>query len=404
MRKLASIQRITNIAPIPGADNIVRADVLGWSVVVGKDEFKVGDLAVYFEIDSWLDASIPAFNKPVFQPRFTNWGTKHGMRLKTIKLRKQISQGLLMPVYEFVELVAQNLNKRLAEGDDVTEILKIEKWESIEDENYTTKPGKSAGAKMFPSFIRKTDQERVQNYVGELMKYLDTTFEVSIKLDGSSMTVFHVDKSSPHFAHVMEDMDKRAMKRMSKIQKLTHKVKKWLGFNKQPDYIVGVCSRNIELPLDGDNHFSAYVREHGLTEKLRNYCASRGASVAIQGELLAPSIQQNHEKVDGFEFFVYDAFDIDKQQYFCPGATRLISALVELPTVPIVDAEFSLRSLLTGNPEETPRDLVEAILAKAEGPGMKQGVKREGLVYKDNNSEWSFKAISNSFLLKKEGK
>lgn len=78
MRKLATIQRISAIRPIEGADKIEVADVLGWSVVVGKGEFQAGDLAVYFEIDSWLDASNPAFAS--FEDRFTNWGTKRGMR------------------------------------------------------------------------------------------------------------------------------------------------------------------------------------------------------------------------------------------------------------------------------------------------------------------------------------
>jgi RNA ligase (TIGR02306 family) len=399
MRKLASIQRITAIAPIPGADEIERADVLGWSVVVKKGEFQPGDLAVYFEIDSWLDSSNPAF--ATFEERFVNWGTKRGMRLKTIKLRKQISQGLLLKCSDFREFDGKNPCAYM-EGEDVTELLNIEKWEPAEEAS-SNGPNKAAGAKMFPSFLRKTDQERVQNYVHVLPDYLDTTFEVSVKLDGSSMTVFHVGRDSPHFAHCIEDMEKRAMKRMGFWQKWLFKAKRLLGWEKQPEYISGLCSRNIELPIDGDNHFSQYVREHHLTEALANWCA-HDTSFAVQGELIAPSIQGNYEKVDGYQFRVFDIFDIDKQKYLSPAEVQSHARGMELDTVPILYENFSLRSLLSGDPEETPRDLVESVLVMAEGAGMNAGVKREGLVFKDTGSEFSFKAISNSYLLKKEGK
>lgn len=399
MRKLATIQRIHNIEPIPGADKIVRADVLGWSVVVGVDEFKVGDLAIYFEIDSWLDASNPAFDTPVFQPRFSNWGTKRGMRLKTIKLRKQLSQGLLMPMRSFKEL---NILAFPEEGMDVTDILKIEKWEPPE-ETQSNGPNKTAGSKPFPSFIRKTDQERVQNYMHELPKHMDETFEVTIKLDGSSMTLYHVDSTSPHFEHIQEDVETRLLKKMSGWQRFWRKVGRAVGFVTAPKFYTGVCSRNIELGINEDNHFSKYAREQQMLDALENYARN----IAVQGELLAPSIQKNYEQVKDFEFYVFDVFDIDKQEYLKPAQAREVADAMGWSYAPVLEKEACLARWTAACNEDSSvnwRGLVDNILNFAEGPGMNPGVKREGVVFKSNQSDFSFKAISNSYLLMKDSK
>lgn len=399
MRKLATIQKISALVPIPGADNIERADVLGWSVVVKKGDFQVGDLAVYFEIDSWLDESITAINVPVFQERFINWTdpegkARRGMRLKTIKLRKQISQGLILKISDFLELSYQKSDGLGYEGDDVTEILKVEKWEPYEEvKGNSGGINKPAGQRSFPAFIRKTDQERVQNYINELGKHSEETFEVSMKLDGSSMTVFRVQKGSKHFAEILEDQEIRALRKKSFFAKLVHKVKKRFGLTPVPDSFEGVCSRNQQLGIDDSNHFSAYVRDSDVLGKIKRSLLTH-ENYAFQGELIAPSIQNNHEKVSGFEWYVFDIYDIDKQQYLLPQDVRTVCAHAGLKTVPILSKEENLAS-------GEARAVVEGILAFAEGPGMNPGVKREGIVYKSNSTPFSFKAISDSYLLKK---
>lgn len=391
MRKLASIQKILNLRPIPGADLIEVADVLGWSVVVKKGDFKVGDLCVYYEIDSFLNAEDPRY--ATFEERFTNWGDKRGMRLKTIKLRKQISQGLVLGVSQFTEI------KNPQEGDDVTELLKIEKWESLSEShgNGGGMGAKTAGAKPFPSFIRKTDQERVQNYLTKLAKHADEDFEVTIKLDGSSMTVFHVGKDSEHFAFAWSDIETRMLKKKGFFGKLFYRLRKKLGLVSVPDFLNGVCSRNIQLDLKGDNHFSAFVAENNILEGLENL----NMNIAVQGELIAPSIQQNYEQVDKFEFYVYDVFNIDKQEYFLPEQSRIIAQRLGLNYVPVLNVNAPLSAF--GDINDA-RGLVDKILAFAEGPGMNKGVKREGVVFKSNKTPFSFKAISNSYLLKKDSK
>lgn len=392
MRKLASIQKVLNVRPIDGADRIEVVDVLGWSVVVQKGEFKPGDPCVYFEVDAFLSANDPRY--ATFEERFSNWGEKRGMRLRTIKLRKQISQGLVLHPAQFTELP-----KGYAEGDDVTDILKIEKWEAIED---TGSPSggmgaKTAGAAKFPAFIRKTDQERVQNYINELGKHTEETFEISIKLDGSSMTVFRVSKSSPQYEYCKLDLETRALRNMSWVGKQVYKLKKFFGYSiEAPEAFEGVCSRNIQLDLNGSNHFSEYVRKHDILGKM----AMLAGNYAIQGELVAPSIQENYERVSDFEFYVFDIFDIDTQEYLKPRVVRAECEFAGLKTVPILETEATLVGV-TGTTE--PREMVDKILAHAEGPGMNPGVKREGEVWKSNQSDFSMKAISNSYLLKKDG-
>lgn len=391
MRNLASIQKIIGVRPIPGADMIEAVDVLGWTVVVKKGEFQVGDLCVYYEIDSFLNANDPRY--ATFEDRFINWDGKRGMRLKTIKLRKQISQGLVLKLDQFPEI------KNPKEGDDVTELLNIEKWESLGDRNGNGggMGAKTAGATAFPSFIRKTDQERVQNYINELPKHKDETFEVTIKLDGSSMTVFRIDNTSPLFDNAVKDIEKRKVRNKSAIGKLIYKFRKWIGLEKTPTYLDGVCSRNIQLDPDGINHFSSFVQAHSILEKL----GALGKNIAIQGELIGPSIQENYEKVQDFEYYIYDVFNIDEYKYELPAVSRSIADKLGLKYVPVLFENASLSEYADKDNPEDYRKMADNILAFAEGPGMNQGVKREGVVFKSNSTEFSFKAISNSYLLKK---
>jgi RNA ligase (TIGR02306 family) len=109
--KLASIQKIINLTPIDGADLIEKATVLGWEVVVKKGEFKIGELCVYIQIDT----VVPETEQFEFL-------RDRKFRVRTIKLRKQISQGLLIPI-------SKNWKAGLCEGDDVTGYVGVKKYE-----------------------------------------------------------------------------------------------------------------------------------------------------------------------------------------------------------------------------------------------------------------------------------
>lgn len=198
MSHLASAQRIVSIESIPGADMILKAVILGWEIVVKKDEFKAGDLVAYIQIDT----VVPETEQFEFL-------RERQFRVRTIKLRKQISQGLVVP------LPAGNWK----EGDDLTEALKVRKFEKGGDipgvqprkpkawhkrlwytlkYNYLVKlfPGmKTFNRNRFPTnLVPITDEERIQNIPGVLERYKGKVFVVSEKLDGSSITIIHERK------------------------------------------------------------------------------------------------------------------------------------------------------------------------------------------------------------------
>ena len=120
---MATIRKIDALLPIVGADAIECAVVGGWTCVVKKGEFTVGDLAVYCEIDSWIPHEIAPFLSRGNFPRVYN--DVKGERLRTVKLRGQLSQGLLLPL----EPTCTSIESELIEGLDVSLPLGIVKWE-----------------------------------------------------------------------------------------------------------------------------------------------------------------------------------------------------------------------------------------------------------------------------------
>ena len=221
-RQLVTIRTVSELRPIPDADAIETAVVDGWTCVVKKGEFGAGDRGVYFEIDSLLPLADERFS-------FLKKGAigQEFHKLRTVKLRKQLSQGLLLPTSAFPELTT--------ECADMAGTLGIIKWEP-------TLPvclaGKVKG--VFPSFVRKTDEERIQNMPSVLTDETQSHFEVSIKLDGSSMTVFHRDGE------------------------------------------IGVCSRNLQLIESEENTLWQVVKRLHMDKVLLKI----GRNVAVQGELI----------------------------------------------------------------------------------------------------------------------
>jgi RNA ligase (TIGR02306 family) len=337
-RKLAVIKRIDEITPIPDADAIECARVGGWRVVVKKGEYQENQLAVFCEVDSFVPTTLaPFLTKAGHFPK--EYEGIQGERLRTVRLRGQLSQGLLLPIDVLLSqpLCATLSEEDFIEGGDVTELLGIIKWERPE------LAGTCSNAKgNFPHFLRKTDQERCQNLSREIAERKGESFEVTIKIDGSSITCFHFNGAG------------------------------------------GVCSRNIELKEDEGNAFWDIARKEHLLEKIA------GRNIAVQGELIAPNIQSNYEKVTKPEFYCFSIFDIDKQEYLLPSERIALCKDLGIPHVKVFDSNFVL--------DHT----VDELLAMAEGEGMKPQVKREGLVFKSNTNGFSFKAISNSYLLKEK--
>lgn len=374
MRKLATLRRISEIAPIPEADAIEVATVDGWKLVVKKGEFSVGQLALYLEIDSWVPHELAPFLSKGQEPRV--YEGVPGQKLRTVKLRGQISQGLLLPIstsvlIEAVVQMAQGTTPTSTDpvllkmahdmlsgvnGDlsqlDLTELLGIKKWEP---EIPAQLAGLVKGA--FPSFITKTDQERCQNLITEIfVDNVDAQYEVTTKLDGSSCTIYIRDGE------------------------------------------LGVCSRNLELKICDENAGNSLVR--ALYDNLLNVSLPLlGRNIALQGEIMGPGVQGNREQLKTTQFFVFDIYDIDTGRYLTPVQRH---ALVEVlrqtcPTlqhVPIIAHSANLLDTLGITN-------VEQLLKFAEGPSLHHAV-REGLVFKRIDGGFSFKAISNLFLAKEK--
>ena len=342
MRKLATIRRIDEIRPIEGADSIEAAVVGGWQVVVKRGEFTVGDLAVYLEIDSWVPTELaPFLTKPGHTPKEFN-GVK-GERLRTVRLRGCVSQGLLIPALG-----------TFPEGTDMTEALGIQKYEA-------PVPAQLAGQVRgnFPGFISKTDQERIQNLTKELEVWQGNdqfTWEVTEKLDGSSMTVYVRDEDE------------------------------------------GVCSRNLDLKQDENNSFWHVAIRENLIEKIRR----SGRNLALQGELIGEGIQKNPYSIKGQDFRLFDIYDIDRGDYMSPLERRVFADTYDIKHVPVIMIEYVIDGV--AHLVQTNGSGVQGLLTLAEGKSMLNSkAEREGLVFKCNTFGGpSFKVISNLFLLQEK--
>jgi len=329
-RKLASVVKIVDIQPIPNADAIVVASVKGWKVVVKRDEFKVGDLAVYYEIDSFLPI------RPQFEflrkSSYKRMGNNEGFRLKTIKLRGQISNGLLTPIPEGI------FDPK--EGDDLTEALDVIKYEPPITAQLA---GKIKGT--FPSFIPKTDEIRIQNFESEVgFLPVGERVYVTEKLDGTSFTCYFKDG------------------------------------------VFGVCGRNWELTETADNSFWRAANIISLKEKLTNL----GKNIALQGELLSPGVQGNSYNFKDVNVYFFTAYDIDNHRRMYFDELEWVLFKLDLKMVPVLEFNYNL-------PKE---NLVEFMLNFAEGKSaLNPETEREGVVVRGLDKDFSFKAISNKFLL-----
>lgn len=330
-RKLASVRRISSLEPIEGADKIELATVDNWKVVVAKDvNHKVGDLVVYCEIDSFLPikSEFEWLRKSSYKKLSDG---SEGFRIKTVKLRGQISQGIIIPLKE-VQL------SNIEEGEDVTERLEIIKYDPPMG---AVLSGLAKG--LFPSFINKTDEERIQNLTKHYENYKQHKFYITEKLDGSSATFF---LNNGEF---------------------------------------GVCSRNLELAhTEEGNTFWRIARELDLENKLRLL----GLNIALQGELIGEGIQGNPYKIKGQTVMFFNVFNIDTQEYFTLEQFKVTCDGLRLEMVPLISDNFEL-----------PNTIDELIKYADAFSQLNNSFNREGVVIRSLDCKISFKVISNKFLL-----
>ena len=375
MRKLVTIRTISNILAIEGADLIALGVVDGWSVIIKKSEFKIGDPCVFFEIDSFL----PVESRYEFLKKTTKFNGTEGYRIKTMKMKGVLSQGLALPLSMFPELGLDALDtqKAIDDNTDFSETLGVIKYDleqfcGVNNTSKSEKPGK------FPSFIPKTDQPRIQNLPHLFTTNKEDTFEETLKLDGSSMTCYKVS-SNPT---------------------LLQRFLSLFGF-KTPTTRFGVCSRNVDLKrtantvmtFNNQGKESVYDQSDFWATAIKLDLANKvPEGYAIQGELIGPKIQANHEKVTELQFYVFDVFNINEQRYLLPQERRDFCQSLGITHVPVT------------NTEATPLQLtLDQLLQHVDTESMNPKTVSEGRVYKSNtNPLLSFKAINNRYLLKHE--
>lgn len=335
MRHLASVQLIDEVVEHTNADALELAKINGWQCVIKKNEFNSGDLGVYFEIDSFLPAKDSRFH--FLERIFSTFEGELGARIKTIKLRGEISQGLILPLSIFPEIQNPEI------GMDVTELLGVKKYERPLPSNLG---GVAKGN--FPSFIEKTDQERIQN-----LKRFDTSgeWEQTEKLDGSSLTIY---------------------------------------FN---EGVFGVCSRNLDLQETETNTMWQLARKLKIDEKLKAF----GKNIALQGEILGGKIQGNRYELSDFDYFIFDVYDIDNKKKMLPEDRKeVINILNTYDDIKIKEVpNFGYVAL------PNHENWVSELIKNADGQSvLNNKTIREGFVYKHKEKNVSFKVISNKFLLK----
>lgn len=358
MRRLAVIKRIALVEPIPNADRLEKYTIDGWEIVDAKDRFKAGDLVVYFEIDSLIPVRFEELKQYCSVKSIMEDGKKfEGYRIKTIKLRGQVSQGLIMST----DVVEKKYRK---EGTDVSDIIGVKKYEvmQIVEEpsklellarkykflrfvlNKFFRPKAKGG---FPAFIHKTDEERIQN-MPKICERTDITFHVTEKLDGCSATFYVKDTK-----------------------------KFW---NR---YTFGQCSRNQHTTM---REFTHVAHAYGLKKMLTALVKETGANfVAIQGEILAPRIQKNKYGVKEPDFYLFNLNIGGKEQDTVEQVK--VCERFNLKHVPVLDIDFVMKPI---------HDMIKYSTAKS----TLLPIDREGVVIRNYTENISFKVINPNFLIK----
>lgn len=344
MRKLASVQYVHDVTPIIGADKIELVHILGWQCVANKGQFKTGDKAVYFEIDSFLPVR-PEFEFLRSSSCKENEILGSGFRLRTMKFRGQISQGLVLPLKEL------NVPESVDVGTDVTEYLGVRKWEI---EERATTGGTVIGS--LPYTVPYTNETRIQEMPELINEFGGKMYYITIKMDGSSHSI-SIDENGFH-----------------------------------------VTGHNYEYKDDDSSDFYKLVKARGYKLAMEKYMTAEGIkTMTIQGEFCGPGIQKNKLKLSKPEWYVFTII-VDGKRV---GLTDLllITDGLGMEHVPVEEAGVDL-------PKRYPT--VEALLERAEGE-YPNGGPREGIVIRPIEPEYceliraplSMKVINNKYLLKK---
>ena len=355
--QMAYIAEVTHVMPIPDADAIEKLVInAGWPVVAKKNEFKVGDLVVYIEIDAFVPTEIAPFLSKGMEPREYN-GVR-GERLKSVKLRGQKSQGLVLPLNTMWSAYALHRLSEFPEFNDFD-------WQSDWDENTAEVKGMYVGDKLgiqkvedpetfkagnakgsFPGYVPKTDEERAQNLAHDVRQWHEEgrIFEWSEKIEGTSFTAIFDNGT------------------------------------------LEVCSRNLMLREGPDCAYWKQARTFDIEGKVK----ALNRNLAIQAEMYGSSISGNIYKMTKQTIAVFKVYDIDQKRYLTPTERDLVAGALGLPVVPVIGVG------------KLPAGTVDELLAFADGKSVLGETMREGLVFNCvDDPEIHFKVVSDQYLLKK---
>lgn len=382
-RKMASVQEIASLTPIENSDflEVAMMKNLGWKVVVKKGEFQVGDKVIYFEIDSAINVKdlFPFMDflkeksvKKLFTGHTPDASAFSGeyVRIKTIKLRGQISQGLIVPLQSFIEILPIGPDIRFPIETDLTEDFKVEVWDRLvewyEERSQLGPRAQSHAAGNFPSWCPRTDETRLEN----LMEYftdpemVNAEWESTIKEDGSSQTLFFCPEKWP------EDPMKTASRRF--LLKDNGGSDDWFNVLKNNGSLESLKYKMRSLYENGIPEFSA---KHEL---------------AIQAEHTGSRFNGNRDHKTEDHFSVFRIFDVTDQKFVAPKVRYAICEFLGLEHVPVLETCKIFQKLKTID------DFEKYVDRKSDN-----GNQIEGVVFKRvDDGNISFKKVSQKYLLK----
>lgn len=350
------------VEPIENADAIEAVRIGGWRVVCRKGDFSEGDVVLFFEVDSALNPHDDryAFLKERCYKQFNLHGKLFDecLRIRTIRLRGVYSQGLVLNPDDFCEV----RNKKV--GEDCTAELAVRHYDEVAERAVReTQPFIAANQKgLFPPYGPKTDEPRIQNLTDDdLMNALDIPFEVTEKIDGSSLTIMYIP-------------------------------------SERPDDPIAVCSRNYEMK-DMPGAYWDIVHALDLDNKLKAWCDANHRELMIQGELNGPGIQNNRDNRAERGLDVFRIWDVTEQRFLSPSERYAICEALGISHVPVLETVTLRRFLDTSDPCNMQK-IRDAVLLYADGHTAR-GNLREGVVFKQvEGGDFHFKAVSNRYLEK----
>ena len=402
-RELAYVVLIDGIEPIPGYDRVETAIVGGWHIIVQKDQFKIGDPAIYFEIDSRVPKDKECFA----------FLEKRNYKIKTLKMCGTISQGLLMHASDFgwdiifdgtktpyiydgnkvhyaddesrfltkilgVTYADDEDNKRKAKNIDPNAkylsmkarhkkffsnkfVKKMYKYPWFRKLCFFFMGKKKDKPLGFPTkfpFVHRSDEERVEN-IPFILKDKEPWIKTQ-KIDGTSST------------YILER----------------------IGKNKFEEY---VCSRNVRQLTPSQKNYHTDIEgnvywmmadKYKIFDFLKSYLIENNLDyVCLQGETAGPSLQGNPHKFKEICFFGYNFIRSDTGRMNSIEAAKICKD-AGIPWVPIADEAYIL-----------PDDM-ETLKLDADGPCLVGEGPREGWVYRSLDGQRSFKNVSREYLLK----